>query len=242
VIGTKGYLLLCSLHAYFSALTRGRYLIDGDQMKSKRLNVSHAAILTAAAIVIACGGEQALLVSPPVPGAPPLGVVQNPSGALVHPIRRQQPIAREVSWSFDVDARGTSVRHPGTGLTITVPAGAVAGPTHITVFALRGAPLAYRFEPHGLQFAQPIQLTQSLHGLLLGASRPIPRLFAGYFADDTLAVDAASGNAPVMEILPVQIDVRAHTAVLSVRHFSGYTVASAASDSTSDGRSSWELR
>ena len=61
----------------------GRYLIDGDQMKSKRLNVSHAAILTAAAIVVACGGEQALLVSPPVPGAPPLGVVQNPSGALV---------------------------------------------------------------------------------------------------------------------------------------------------------------
>ena len=211
-------------------------------MKSKRLNVSHAAILTAAAIVVACGGEQALLVSPPVTGAPPLGVVQNPSGALVHPVRRQQPIARDVSWSFDVDARGTSVRDPGTGLTITVPAGAVTGPTHITVFALRGAPLAYRFEPHGLQFAQPIQLTQSLHGLLLGgASQPIPRLFAGYFADDTLATDAASGNARVMEILPVQIDVRAHSAILSVRHFSGYTVASAASDSTFDAHS-WELR
>jgi hypothetical protein len=211
-------------------------------MKSKRLNVSHAAILTAAAIVVACGGEQALLVSPAVPGAPPLGVVQNPSGALVHPVRRQQPIAREVSWSFDVDARGTSVRDRGTGLTITVPAGAVAAPTHITVFALRGAALAYRFEPHGLQFAQPIQLTQSLHGLLLGsASQPIPQLFAGYFADDTLAVDAASGNAPVVEILPVQIDVRAHSAVLSVRHFSGYTVASAVGDSTTDSHF-WDLR
>ena len=213
-------------------------------MKSTRLNRSYIAIITAAAIVVACGGDQALLVSPSSPGAPPLGVVDNPNGALVHPVRRQLPLAQEVSWSFDVDARGTSVRHPSTGLTITVPAGAVAGPTHITVFAPRGAPLAYRFEPHGLQFAQPIQLTQSLHGLQLGGgSQPIPQLFAGYFADDSLATDSASGNARVIEILPVQIDVRGHNAILSVRHFSGYTVASAVSDSTSEGHghSFWEF-
>ena len=212
-------------------------------MKSKRLNLSHVAIITAGAIIVACGGEQALLVSPPVPGAPPLGVVENSAGALVHPVRRQLAMAQEVSWSFDVDARGTTVRNPATGLTITVPAGAVAGPTHITVFALRGAPLAYRFEPHGLQFAQPIQLTQSLHGLLLGrASQPIPRLFAGYFADDSLVTDAATGGARVIEILPVKVDVRAHNAVLSVRHFSGYTVASAEGDSVSDGPSFWDRR
>jgi ZU5 domain-containing protein len=218
-------------------------LIAGDQMKSKRLNISQLAIITAAAIVVACGGEQALLVSPSVPGAPPLGVVQSPGGAIVRPIRRQQPMAAEVSWSFDVDARGTTVRHPATGLTITVPAGAVTAPTHITVYALRGAPLAYRFEPHGLQFAQPIQLTQSLHGLLLGAaSQPIPRLLGGYFADDSLDTDAATGNASVIEILPVQIDVRGHNAVLSIRHFSGYTVASAASDSLPDRHLSWDLR
>ena len=212
-------------------------------MESKRLNVSHLAIITAAAIVVACGGEQALLVAPPVPGAPPLGVVETPGGALVHPVRRQQPIPAEVSWSFDVGAAGTTVRYPSVGLTITVPAGAVSAPTHITVFCLRGAPLAYRFEPHGLQFAQPIQLTQSLHGLLLGgASQPIPRLFAGYFADDSLATDSASGNARVIEILPVQIDVRAHNAILSVRHFSGYTVASAVNDSLPDHHTMWDLR
>ena len=214
-------------------------------MKSKRLNLSHIAIITAAAIVIACGGEQALLVSPQVPGAPPLGVVESPNGALVHPVRRELPMAQQTSWSFDVDARGTTVRYPSVGLTITVPAGAVAAPTHITVFCLRGAPLAYRFEPHGLQFAQPIQLTQSLRGLVLdGASQPIPQLFAGYFAADSLLTDSASGNARVIEILPVQIDVRGHNAILSVRHFSGYTVASAVKDSTFDGHgySFWDYR
>jgi hypothetical protein len=226
-----------------SARSTSRYLIAGDQMKSKRLNISQLAIITAAAIVVACGGEQALLVSPPVPGAPPLGVVQSPGGVLVRPVRRQQPMAAEVSFSFDVDARGGTVRHPSTGLTITVPAGAVSAPTHITVFALRGAPLAYRFEPHGLQFAQPIQLTQSLHGLLLGGgSSPIPRLFGGYFADDSLATDSATGNARVIEILPVQIDVRAHNVILSVRHFSGYTVASAEGDSVPDRHWLWDPR
>lgn len=212
-------------------------------MRSKRLNVSHVAILTAAAIVLACGGDQALLVSPRVDGAPPLGVVDDPAGAFVHPVPRALALDREESWSFDVDVGGTSVRHPSTGLTITVPAGAVAGPTHITVTALRGAPLAYRFEPHGLQFASPIQLTQELRDLKLADRRhTVPQIFGGYFTGDSLATDDATGNARVFEILPVQIDVGAQTAILFVRHFSGYTVASAAADSTSSAHSFQDLR
>lgn len=212
-------------------------------MKSRRLHVSQVAILTAAAIVVACGGEQALLVSPHVAGAPPLGVIDNPAGALVHPVSREIALAREESWSFDVDGGGTTVRHPSTGLTIAVPAGAVAGPTHITVTALHGAPLAYRFEPHGLQFARPIQLTQALRGLKLGDKpHAVPEIFAGYFVDDSLATEAGTGNARVFEILPVQIDIGAHNAILFVRHFSGYTVASAAADSLSTGNSFVGLR
>jgi hypothetical protein len=83
-----------------------------------------------------------------------------------------------------------------------------------------------------LQFARPLALTQSLQGLRLGGSFGVPRLFAGYFADDSLATDAATGDARVHEILPVQIDVRGHNAVVYVHHFSGYTVASAVGDST----------
>jgi hypothetical protein len=203
-------------------------------MRLKRLSAAHVAIIAAAAIVVACGSEQALLVSPRLVGTPPLGVGANPDGAPVYPIRRQNALASNESWSFDVGPAGTSVRYPSTGLTIDVPAGAVTQMTHITVTALRGAPVAYRFEPHGLQFAQPIQLTQSLRGILLGrAGVGVPQLFAGYFADDTLATDAVNGDARVIEILPVQIDVERHTVILHVRHFSGYTVASAGSDTLS---------
>lgn len=197
----------------------------------KRRTLSQAAILIAAAIVAACGGDQALLVSPHLEGALPLGIVANPAGAAVSPVHRAIALSQDESWSFDVGPSGTSVRNAATGLTITVPAGAVTTPTHITVIALKGAPLAYRFEPHGLQFARPIQLSQSLRGLKLRQSdSPIPGLFAGYFSEDSLATDALTGEARVHEILPIQIDVRGQSAVFSVRHFSGYTVASAESE------------
>jgi hypothetical protein len=199
-------------------------------MMLKRLRIAHVAILTAAAIVVACG-EQALLVSPRLDGAPPLGVVADTQGAAVLPVKRQAALSADQRWSFDVGPSGTTVRYASAGLTITVPPGAVSAPTHITVVALRGEALAYRFEPHGLQFAQPLELRQSLRSLRLGqAALGVPRLFAGYFVDDSLTTDAVSGEARVFEILPVLIDVKAHDAILSIRHFSGYTVASASTD------------
>jgi hypothetical protein len=202
----------------------------------RRRRAARAAIVIAAAIVVACGGEQALLVSPRLEGAPPLGVVSDPLGARVQPVRREAALPADESWSFDVDQSGAVARHPSTGLTITVPAGAVAAPTHITVTALKGEPIAYRFEPHGLQFAVPLQLTQSLRGMRLRQSFLVPQLFAGYFADDSLPTDQVTGDARVLEILPVQIDVKAHSAVFQIRHFSGYTVASAARDTIQDVR------
>src|SRR5690349_15142876 len=190
---------------------------------SKRFTSAHATLLIAAAFVVACGNDQALVVSPRLgDGAPPLGVVSDPAGAPVLPLRRQVPLTRDRSWSFDVGPEGTVVRDDATGLTIQVPPGAVAATAHITVIALKGAPLAYRFEPHGLQFAAPIRLVQSLRSLNVKTGPlGIPSLFGGYFADDSLATDAVTGVARVLEVLPVQIDVGGRTAVLDVRHFSG---------------------
>lgn len=204
----------------------------------KRFRSAHAAVLIAAAIVVACAGDQSWVVSPQLgESAPPLGVVSTPGGAPVVPVHRQVALATDRSWSFDVGPEGRIVRDGGTGLTVQVPAGAVASTTTITVIALKGAPLAYRFEPHGLQFAVPIHLVQSLRGLRVSADPlSIPPLFGGYFADDSLATDAATGQARVLEVLPVKIDLQARTVVLDVRHFSGYTVASAAKDSLDDAR------
>lgn len=199
----------------------------------KRFTSAHVAILIAAAFVVACVGDQALVVSPRLgDGGPPLGVVSNPGGAPVLPVQRRAPLAEDRSWSFDVGPQGTVVRDGATGLAIEVPAGAVADSTHITVIALKGAAVAYRFEPHGLQFATPIHLVQALRGLKVKSDLlNVPPLFGGYFADDSLATDPSTGEARVLEILPVRIDMNARAALLDVHHFSGYTVASAARDS-----------
>jgi hypothetical protein len=205
-------------------------------MMSKRPTAARVAILIAAAIAVACGGEQALIVSPGPAGAPPLGVVSDPAGTPIRPVSRETALAVNDTFSFDVGPAGTLVRHPTTGLTIHVPPGAVAAPTHITVTALKGTALAYRFAPHGLHFNVPLQLTQSLRGIRLSQPLTVPQLFAGYFAEDSLPMDAATGNARVIEILPVQVNVKNGSALLEVRHFSGYTVASAASDSAMEAR------
>ena len=206
-------------------------------MMWKRSTVAPVAVVAAVAVLVACGGEQSTLVSPRVDGAPPLGVVSSPFGARVRPVCRLVGLSTDVSWTFDADPSGTVARNAVTGLAITVPAGAVSSSTHITVIALKGEPLAYRFEPHGLQFAVPIVLTQQLRSLRMSRySMMAPQLFAGYFADDSLPTDAITGDARVIEILPVQIDITAHTAILQVRHFSGYTVASAAKDSLEESR------
>jgi hypothetical protein len=204
-------------------------------MMSKRPTAARLAILITAATFVACSGEQALVVSPRLDGAKSIGVVTDPAGASIQPVSREIALTVNDTFSFDVGPLGAVVRHPSTGLTILVPAAAVASPTHITVTALKGASLAYRFEPHGLHFAVPIQLTQSLRGIRLKQPLSVPQLFAGYFADDSLPMDAA-GNARVIEILPVQVNVKDGSALLEIRHFSGYTVASAASDSLSGVR------
>jgi|SRR5690348_1807280 hypothetical protein len=205
-------------------------------MMLKRPTAVRIAILIAAAIVLACSGEQALVFSPHLDGAPPVGLVSDPAGAQIHPLRRDLVLAVDDSFSFDVGPAGTSVQHPSLGLTILVPAGAVAAPAHITVTALKGAALAYRFAPHGLHFNVPLQLTQSLRGVKLSQPLSVPQLFAGYFADDSLPIDPTTGNARVTEVLPVQVNVKDRTAILEIRHFCGYTVASAASDSLMEAR------
>src|SRR5687768_7787073 len=74
----------------------------------------------------------------------------------IAPVTRNTPLANDVSWTFTVGSGGGSSSNSAVGLTINVPSGAVSSPTTITVTALQGAPVAYRFEPHGLQFERKV--------------------------------------------------------------------------------------
>jgi len=125
----------------------------------------------------------------------------------------------ELLRSVTVDASGGVLDIPETGLRITIPRGAVAARTTITVRSIPGLMVAYDFAPHGIKFAVPLQFSQDLAGTQMKEGVV---LSGGYFASDTQLLPLL-GLAKVNEVLPARVtDGRV---VFDIRHFSGYMVS-----------------
>lgn len=150
----------------------------------------------------------------------------------VAPITRNTPLANDVSWSFTVGSGGTTSSHSSVGLTVRIPSGAVGSPTVITVTALKGSAVAYRFAPHGLQFSRKVTLTQKLQGTSVG-SELLPAVTGGYFANDEDLLD--NGLALVSELIAGLTNPLTKSYSFPIEHFSGYLVASGRSRSSEDG-------
>ena len=162
------------------------------------------------------------------------GILRTLTNLLVPPVKRTTPLANDVSWSFTVGPAGAVSNRSDVGLLIVVPVGALSTTKTITVTALKGSPVAYKFEPHGLAFSKKVYLTQDLRGTtaggllggltglvggLLGSS-----LQGAYFATDRLEM---SGDlAKVTELLPALLSTLTNTVTFGIGHFSGYIVAS----------------
>ena len=138
-------------------------------------------------------------------------------------VKRGTPLAAPISASFDVGRSGGHFSLPGTGLSVLVPSNALDQPTRITVTALPGEAVAYDFQPHGLVFRRPLQMTQDLRGTnwdrRAGASFDV-----GYFPTPD-QVDPSTGTARVSELLQGYLDTRGVRLQFDVYHFSGYIVA-----------------
>jgi hypothetical protein len=143
---------------------------------------------------------------------------------LVPPVQRTTPLAEDVSWSFTVGSGGGSSSNSAVGLSIVVPSGALSSTQTITVTALKGSMVAYKFEPHGLQFSRPVVLTQSLNGTNVGLLYLKP-LSAAYFETDRPEVNG-SGLVAVTELLGTILNPLTRKVSFGIKHFSGYIVAS----------------
>lgn len=199
------------------------------------LSVAGALTATAAA----CTLESTPLAPPGLSAdsstATSAGARSLPALRTVHTLQRDRGLDRDASWSFVVGPMGGAAHDPATGLTIAFAHDAVPSPVRITVTALAGSDVAYRFEPHGLHFAAPVTLTQSLRGMhpwrADTASFP---LVGSYFAGDRPPRDTVTGGILVSEILPATVEASG-VVRFRIQHFSGYTVASAVRDSLPDG-------
>lgn len=190
------------------------------------------------AMVGACSGAGDSLTGPRrVEGAPAHllgGLVDGATSLLIAPVKRTTPLANDISWSFTVGSAGGSSSNAASGLTISVPSGAVSTQTTITVTALAGSEVAYGFQPHGFVFAKKVYLTQDLRGTSGGLLESV--LSGAHFSTDRLQLNS-DGLALVTEIVPALTNIFSQTVTFGIGHFSGWIVATGrATEEASEGQ------
>ncbi|MBK6486944.1 MAG: hypothetical protein IPF98_08750 [Gemmatimonadetes bacterium] len=194
-----------------------------------RTKIKAAAQLAVAVLLAACTTDPTAFVA--APSAPAASVVELPltvGGTLLgplttlQPLQRKLPLARDVRVEATIGPDGGTIGVPAAGFSVTVPRGAVAVDTRFSVTALRGAQVAYEFEPHGTVFLRPLGAVQELRV----TRQPLVRaaLKAGYFADRA-QLSASSLGALVSELIAGRTDPRGNTFHWNIEHFSGYIVA-----------------
>jgi hypothetical protein len=137
-----------------------------------------------------------------------------------------QALAQDITRSFTVTQKGSTIEIPETGLKVKVPSNALpAGMSSmtITVTAFGGDQFGYEFEPSGVTFRQPLRFEQEIGNVGLLASlfnRPVVEYFKS-----RSDIDAVSGTVQTFEDLLTDLDLSGHTVKADVWHFSGYIVA-----------------
>ncbi len=150
--------------------------------------------------------------------------VLDPVYGLLFPtkaVARTTALAKDVIVSKTIGSAGGTLSIPSLGLTLTVPKGAVSGPTTFSATAIAGTVVAYDFEPHGATFAKALTITQSLTGTDW-YQKGYSSAKGGYYQDRSL-IDQVLNIVWTLELLPAT--VTSGSVQFQVKHFSGYMVA-----------------
>lgn len=150
-------------------------------------------------------------------------LVETLTELLIAPVTRTTALAEDVVWSFSAGPNGGFTYNANVGLSVAVPPGALDRTVRITVTALKGKPVAYRFEPH-LEFDRKVHLTQDLRGTSVGLVSGLV-LKGAHFPGDAPTY-TEDGLAVVDEIVGAFFSVFTKTVTFGVDHFTGWLVAS----------------
>jgi len=186
-----------------------------------------AALVLGALTLASCGGEHPTLPrlqqSPPeAPSSDLLGGLTSGLTSLlgVNGLQRTTPLAAPITVTKAIGAEGGTLAIPQAGVTVTVPRGALATTTTITMTARAGSLVAYDFAPHGVVFAKPLVFSQQLRGTnatLISA----PLLGLGYYEDPSLL---GKTGGLVSQLLGGTVNTLSWTFTSTIPHFSGYIV------------------
>ncbi|MDQ6635977.1 MAG: hypothetical protein M3Z10_14590 [Gemmatimonadota bacterium] len=143
-------------------------------------------------------------------------------------LKRITPLASDISQSMVIGPAGGEINVQAAGGKIDFPAGALAVPTLITMTALAGPDVAYDFQPHGLTFAQPVKIQQTVAGTWAAL---YPTLLTGmhgsYYGTSLSAawVDPGQFFAHVDENEIGYVETNKSQIKFFIGHFSGYMLS-----------------
>jgi hypothetical protein len=157
------------------------------------------------------------------PTSPRLTSTSGPSAHLVGllAIQRTTPLANDVTWSFTAGPLGATSTNSDVGLTVTIPAGALATTETITVTALAGDAVAYGFAPH-LEFAKRVRLEQNAS--LINIAGLLLPMWGAHFDGD--APELLGSLVAATEQVPAILSVLTGKVRFDVSHFTGWILAS----------------
>ena len=149
-------------------------------------------------------------------------------------LKRTTPLASDISVSATIGQNGGSLTIQAAGAKIDIPPGALSQPTVITMTARAGSDVAYEFQPHGLTFAQPVKIQQTIKGTWAEA---YPMLLKGmhgsYYGQvslDSAWIDPGKYLAKVDENQLGYFESNGSQIKFYINHFSGYAVSCGFSD------------
>ena len=145
-------------------------------------------------------------------------------GDVVRLLKRTDGLSTSLTASGMIGPRGGHLKIEKAGIRIDFPRGAVKTPTLITITALRGRNVAYRFEPHGINFDAPVTIRQSLRGTTAWKNAELAgQLQGAYF--ERLLVDPTESYARAREHRGGKLKEVGRMLEFSIEHFSGYMVS-----------------
>jgi hypothetical protein len=157
-----------------------------------------------------------------------IGFVSDPNGIPVNAIKWSPAHANETrSVSGTIGYNGGVLTIPGSDFIIVFPKGALSSSTQIKIVSDGSGYVSYDMQPHGIRFARPVIVTQSLRNTSVYGTPKALNAFGAYFAKDPTLL---SGLLKALEIETTTIFAgpsgQAEVETWQLNHFSRYMLAS----------------
>jgi ZU5 domain len=119
------------------------------------------------------------------------------SGTKAHAVKWGPAHSRvEQTASAVIGPDGGTLSLPGSDFSMTIPSGALAAPTTITVVAKAGSHVAYEMLPHGLRFSKPVTAVQGLQNTAIYGTGSGNAIRTAYLPEGSDSIDDNDSASP----------------------------------------------